>query len=386
MNLLSFSARNLSRNRIRTALTIAGMAIAVVSFVLLRTVVSAYHFAADRAAEDRLFTRHKISSVVPLPMKYMSAVRAVPGVKVAAFGTPVAMSDPRDRNTTWTGWASDPATFLAVFDEVVLPQEQMERWKADRRGAIIGDVLARKLRCKVGDEVTVTSSRFGDVSFTIDGIYRVSGKTMERTNLVFQWEYFNAMLPDQQREQVALIFTQVSDPKRASEIGSAIDRVLGERDVATLTMSERSFGLALLGGVTAILSAVDVASLVIVVLMMLIMGNTIAMGVQERTREQGALRALGFRAYHVGGLVVAESATLGLLSGLLGLTVSYLLVELFVGRWLEENVGDLVPYFRVSAPLLVGTLLLSTALGVVAGLLPAYRASKLSVIDALRQL
>jgi len=153
-----------------------------------------------------------------------------------------------------------------------------------------------------------------------------------------------------------------------------------------LTMSERSFGLALLGGVTAILSAVDVASLVIVVLMMLIMGNTIAMGVQERTREQGALRALGFRAYHVGGLVVAESATLGLLSGLLGLTVSYLLVELFVGRWLEENVGDLVPYFRVSAPLLVGTLLLSTALGVVAGLLPAYRASKLSVIDALRQL
>ena len=76
MTLWSVAARNTLRNKFRTLMTVLGGAVAVLVFVLLRTVLYAWNVGVDYAAKDRLATRHKISIVIPLPKHYIEDVRS----------------------------------------------------------------------------------------------------------------------------------------------------------------------------------------------------------------------------------------------------------------------------------------------------------------------
>ena len=115
---------------------------------------------------------------------------------------------------------------------------------------------------------------------------------------------------------------------------------------------------------------------------MLILGNTIAMNVRERTNEYGVLRAIGFQPRHIAAFVLGEGITVGAMGGGLGLLISYPIVQRGFGRFLEENMGAFFPYFRISASTTVAALILAILLAASAALLPAYRASKLDVVSA----
>src|SRR5262249_10783600 len=135
---------------------------------------------------------------------------------------------------------------------------------------------------------------------------------------------------------------------------------------------------------SAVLTALDVVSVIILLIMMLILGNTIAMGVRERTREYSVLRALGFSPRHVGTFVIGEGLTTGVLAGILGVVLAYPIVQLG-GRWLEENVGAFFPYFRMNAVTAFVAVVVTVVLATAASLLPARQASRLSVVDGLRR-
>ena len=127
-------------------------------------------------------------------------------------------------------------------------------------------------------------------------------------------------------------------------------------------------------------------SVIILVILLLILGNTIAMGVRERRHEYGVLRALGFLPRHVAAFVIGESTALGLLAGVIGVAVAYPLVTYGLGRWIEENMNTLFAWFRVTPGVMVLSLVLAAALGALAGAVPAWRAARLTVIDALRRI
>jgi putative ABC transport system permease protein len=133
------------------------------------------------------------------------------------------------------------------------------------------------------------------------------------------------------------------------------------------------------------LKAIDVVSAVILLIMVLILGNTIAMGVRERTQEYGVLRAIGFTPKHLAFFVIGEAVATGALGGIVGLALAIPFVNLGIGRFLEENMGAWFPFFRVPPTTAVAALLLAALLGVAAAVVPAYRASRLNVIDALRR-
>ena len=143
---------------------------------------------------------------------------------------------------------------------------------------------------------------------------------------------------------------------------------------------------SLMATLDALFSALNVVSIIILLIMMMIHGNTLAMGVRERTTEYGVLRALGFMPHHIRVFVVGEALTLALISGLLGLLLAYPIVELGMGRWLEENMGAFFPFFRIDRWTMVTALGLSLVLGSVAAIVPAVRASRLTVTDALRRI
>ncbi len=386
MNLLRIAVRNLLRNKMRTFLTILGASVAIIAFVMLRTVLSAWSTAADFSAKDRIATRHKISFVISMPKHYVDQVRLVPGVKQAAFMIWFGGKNPKKPDEFFASMAVDPPSTLEVFDEVVLPPEQKQKWLEDRKGAIIGDVLARKLGLKVGDKFTLQGSIYpGDWEYNIDGIYTATRKSMDRSSFFFHYNYLNESLPESRRDQIGWIASRVDDPGRGPEVSAAIDKIFDEKDIQTATMSERAMNLSFMGMISAMLKALDIISIIILLIMMMILGNTIAMGVRERTREYGVLRALGFSPGAVGFFVVGEAGAIGLLSGVIGLALSVPIVELGMGRFLEENMGSWFPYFRIAPLTYVMGLVLALGLALVASILPARRAAGLQVTEALRR-
>lgn len=386
MNLVSVAARNVLRNKFRTFLTVMGAAVAVVAFVLIRTVLSAWTVATDYAAKDRLGTRHKVSFVLPLPKRYIDMVREVPGVAEASFMNWFGGKDPRDPNNFFATMAVESKTFFNVFDEMVVSPEDMGRWQEDRKGAIVGDVLANKIGLKVGDKITLVSPIYqGDWQFNISGIYTATRKSVDRSQFLFHYDYLNESIPERDRDQIGWIVSRIKDPTQGASVSAAIDKIFDEKDVQTATMSERAMNLSFMAMWSAILTALNVVSGIILVIMMMILGNTIAMGVRERTREYGVLRALGFEPRHVRLFIVGEAATVGLLAGGVGLALAYPIIELGMGRWIEENMGGMFPYFRIDETTMVLAVGLAVGLSLVASLIPAYRAAKLSVTDALRR-
>ncbi|MCS6915738.1 MAG: ABC transporter permease [Myxococcales bacterium] len=387
MNLPLLAVRNVMRNRFRTTLTICGVAVAVLCFVLLRTVVYSWTVAVDQAASDRIGTRHKITFIMPLPRRYIDEIRSVPGVTAATWMNWFGGKDPKNERDFFATIAVDSRSFLTVYDEIVVPPEDLERWYQDRKGALVGDALAKKKGWKVGDRITLVGTIFpGEWEFHISGIYTATRKSVDRSTLWFHWDYLNESLPERLRDTLGWVVSRVSDPARTAEISKAIDARFEDRDVQTLSMSERALNLSFMGMLSAVLTAVDIVSVVILVIMMLILGNTIAMGVRERTAEYGVLRAIGFWPRHLAAFVLGEGMITGLLGGALGLLLSYPIVEQGLGRWVEENMGALFPYFRVPWPTAALALTLALVLGVVASLIPAWRAARLDVITALRRM
>jgi putative ABC transport system permease protein len=378
--------RNLKRNRFRTMLTILGVGIAILAFVFLRTVLTAWQVGAENAAQDRLGTRHKLSWIIPLPKRYIDVVRAQDGVEAATYANWVGDRDLRNEDVFFAVMAVDPESYLQVYDEILITDAERDRWLGERRGALVGDVLARKLNLRVGGRITLTGTIYpGRREYIVAGIYRAARRSIDRSQFLIHWDFLNEQLPPERQDQIGWIVARVDEPSRVGAISTALDRGFEERDVPTLTMSERAMNVSFLGMASALLDAIEYISIIILAILLLLLGNTVAMGVRERRTELAVLRALGFRRWQVVLMIVTEGMGLGLFSGLLGLALSFPLVELMFGRFVEENFGGFIPYFRIAPATYALAAGLALLLGAVAATIPAWGTWRMSVTDALRK-
>ncbi len=388
MNLATYARRNMFRRRGRTILTISVIALTVVIFSLIRTVVVAWNAGAEEASQDRLATRHKVSITMQLPKRYIDEVRSVPGVRAASWAVWFAGKDPRRRVPFFATFGVDQSTWFDVMDEMAVPPAQLAEWKATANGAILGDLLARDLQVKPGDRLVINSDIYpGDWEFKVVGIYTPTRKSADRNTLIFRWDFFNNdPRTSFSHDQIGWIISRVSDPRSSAEVAKRIDQVFDERDDQTLSMSERAFALSFLGAFAAVLKAFDWISVGILLIMGLILANSIAMSVRERTHEYGVLRAVGFQPKHIRAFILGESLLISATGGLLGVVLTFLLINNAMGPALEEQMAGMFPYFRTPASVLLIALALTLVLGLTAALVPARRASRLKVTEALRRL
>jgi putative ABC transport system permease protein len=390
MNLMVLSARNLSRNRFRTALTILGVIVAMFAFLSLRTVIYSWTVAAEVAPKDRLVTRNRVTFIMPLPKHYFERVKQTAGIKASTFANWFGGRDPNNEREFFSTLAVDTNSIFEVYTEMKVPAEQLTAWKEDRSGAIVGDVIANKMGWKIGDKVTLISGIFfappeNPWTFTIRGIYEATARSVDRSTFMFHWSYFNERMEARAKDQVGWIISRVNDPSQTANISQIVDQEFDARDIQTASQDERSFNASFLASISAVLKAIDIVSIVILCIMMLVLGNTIAMGVRERTNEYGVLRALGFSPAKLAVIVLGESVTAGVVGGLAGVALAYPLVQNGMGRWLEENMGVYFPFFRISPATAALAIVLSVVLSAVAALIPAWQVMKLDVIDALRR-
>lgn len=379
--------RNFLRGGLRTLLTVFAVAVAVVAFIMLRTVVDAWELGGQYAAKDRLTTRHRVSYGQPLPKRYVEDIaQRVQAVRAIT-------------HCDWFGgrWAGKPELFFAnlacadnafdVYPEVVVEPDALARWKRHKQGAIVGDLLAKQLGVSVGDRMTLQGSLYpGDWELEVVGLYTAPPKSaVDRASLFFRWDYKNERMPAEQKDRVDWIFTRVDDPRRGAATSRAIDALFAEREIRTTTMSERAANLSLLGSVTALLKAIDLMSVLVLGIMILLLGNALAMEVRERSAENAVMCALGFLPNHVRGMVAAEALLISGTGCALGVCAAFPVVQLGLGGWLEENMGQFFPAFRISASTLLAVFLLAFVLALFAVMLPLWRAGRVRPSEALRR-
>lgn len=386
MTVVGIGLRNVWRNRIRAVLTVLGVAVAVLTFLFLRTIWTSWMVGVEYSAKDRIGTRHKVTFILPLPLRYVEQIRQVPGVVEASYANWFGAKNPKDDRKFFASVAVDTKTFFKVFSEVELSPEEKSHWLENRRGAIVGDMLAKQFGWKRGDHITLSGTIYpGDWEFDIEGVYTASRSSIDRSTLFFNWDYLNDSLDARRKDQVGWVAARVNDAGQAATISARIDKLFADQDVQTLSMSERAMNTSFLGMMNAVLKALNVVSIVILLIMALILGNTIAMGVRERTHEYGVLRAIGFMPRHLTAFILGEAILIGALGGALGILLGVPFINQAVGKVLEENMGSFFPYFRVTPQDALIAAGLSIGLATMVAAIPARQAGRLNTTDALRR-
>jgi putative ABC transport system permease protein len=382
VTLAGLSLRNaLFRNKTRSLLTVLGVVITAVAFLFLRTVLTAWYASSEASAADRVVTRNAISITQVLPLSYANRIAQVPGV------TRVTWSNwfggvYKDRRNFFAQFAIDPASALEVFDVRFLEGSKAD-FIADRNSCIVGKGLAEKYGWKIGDTIPLSSEIFpGDWKFRVAGIVEGADDASVANTMYFQWARLNEGLPDRIKNTVGVITSKIAKANDSPRVIREIDGMFANSDAETHTETEKAFRLQFVSGSSAILTALQVVSGVILVIMALILGNTLAMGLRERTGEVGAMRAIGFLPRHVRRLAYAEGAMLGAIGGLVGCIVARPVLHA-VGRF-AASIGFLsnVSY---TWPTAVATVLVAAVIGAAAAALPAVQAARMEIVNALRR-
>lgn len=384
MSFATLAFRDLFRNPLRLGLTVLAATVGVMAFAFLQTVIDFWYTGVAGAQADRLIVRNKTSLTQTLPLSYLSRIRSVPGVVAVTWAGWFGGTLGESRKDFFPNVYVDPATFLEVYDEYIAPPDQIAAWKADPCGAVIGESLAQRFGWRVGDRVTLKGTIFpGDWDFTIRGIYRGKTPNVDTTVMAFGYRCVNEKVPESQKDQVGYYTLLVDDPSRSPAIAAQIDGMFANSPWETRTESERSFQLSFVAMSSAILTAVEIVSYVILVIILLVVGNTLAMGIREKVVDLSTMRALGFKRKHVVILVLSESALIGTLAACLGLALAPPLLRGFL-KALASQFGP-TQHLSMKAGTMALAALASILVGLLAGALPAIQAARVPIAEGLRK-
>ncbi len=376
--------RNAFRHKLRTALTVLGIIVAITAFGLLRTIVDAWYAGANASSSARLVTRSAVSLVFPLPLTYAAKIRQVPGVTGVSWANWFGGVYIREANF-FAQFAIDAPSYLALYPEIVLSDAERKAFLTDRQGAIAGRKLADRFGWKVGDQIPLRGTIFpGTWTFNLRGIYDAADRSSDQSTMFFHWAYLNESvrkLYPRRAEQTGVFVVGLQDPARAAEVSAAIDETFRNSLAETLTETEKAFQLGFIAMTETILLAIQAVSFVVIVIIMAVMANTMAMTARERGPEYATLKALGFGNGFVGGLIFAESLGIALVGALLGIAATYPLAAAFA-----DAMGSLFPVFFVSKETVAMQLAAGAIVGVVAAIIPAWRTARVRIVDGLRMI
>ena len=371
------------RKRLRSFFTAASVLIAFLLYGFLGAVRQAFSAGVEVSGLDRLMMINKISLIQPLPYSYLDRILGVQGVTEVTHGTWFGgiYQDPKN---FFPQIAVDPESFLRIYPEMLVPEEQKIAWLQDRQGALVGRATAERFGWKVGDRIpiqaTVWIKRGGDRNweFVIDGIYDAREKGFDTTQFLFHYDYLNESRQFW-KDLVGWYVIRIANPDEAVIVTRRLDEEFTNSSYETRTASEKAFAQAFanqVGDIGAILRAILSA---VFFTLLLVAGNTAAQSVRERTAELAILKTLGFSNLQVLGLVLAESLLLVGTGGALGLALAVAIISR------GDPTGGFLPLFFLSGRDVALGALLVAALALASGLLPALTAMRLRIVEALRR-
>ena len=374
--------KNAWRKKIRTSLTILSVFVAFLLFALLSAIGFAFRGGVDVADAERLIVLDKISLINPLPMSYMNRIAATEGVESVTHASWFGgfYQDPRNQ---FGQFPVDPQSYFDMYSEFDMPAEQFEAFKSNRTGAVVGRELADTYGWKIGDRIPLQATIWTKADggrtweFDLEGIFSTDDARGSTALMLFQYDYFEEARAFA-KGTVGWYILRVAKGADPVRVASAIDLQFANSPSETETSTEAAFAqsfskqfgnIALI--VTLILGAVFFT-------LLLVSGNTMSQSVRERISELAVLKTLGFGDRTVLGIVLSESILIMLLGGLLGLGLGWLIVQ-----GLAKQMGAFLPGVFLSPAAIAGGVAMMIGAGILAGIFPALKAMRLSIIEAL---
>lgn len=383
MKILKIIFANALRHKLRTTLTILGIAIAVIAFGVLRTVVTVWDSSVDAAAANRLITRQAVSFIFPLPYAYKEKIKNVEGVKEVSFANWFG-GVYKDKNNFFTRICVDADTYFDVLPEFIISPEELENFKKERNACVIGQEIAVQYNLKLGDQMVLEGDIFpGQWEFVVQGIYKPKNKNTDDTQMLFHWDYINERMKAEaplRAGSVGWYIVQIENPNDAAEVSEKIDALFKNSSAETKTETEKAFTQGFVAASSAIITAMNFMSFVIIGIIMLVLANTMIMAARERTREYAVLKTLGFSAFHIIGLILGESLVIALIGGGIGIALTYPIVAGFE----QAMPKGFFPFFYIEPITTILALSAAIIIGILASIFPIQRALKTNIVDGFR--
>jgi putative ABC transport system permease protein len=367
--------RNVLRNRRRTLLTLASVAISLALLALLVAIYQSFFYGDDSSPSEalRLICRHRVSLTQPLPASHQARISSVPGVQAVSAWSWFQGVYIEPRNF-FARFAVDADKIFDIHKDWLMPAEQIVAFKRGRTACAVAEKIAKDYKIKVGDRITIVGDIYPvTLELTCEGIFSHPPNT---ECLIFHRDYLSELLSGESRDTVGTFMILSDKPDDVPRIARAIDAMFENSPYPTRTESEKEFGrsfLAFLGNIKLFLAAVCSA---VTFTILLVSANTIAMAVRERTREMAILRTLGYTPGEILQLILGESVFITMLGGVVGLGIASLLARGLI------RAGFGFQGLKWQAAAIVFAM--AVVIGLLAALVPALVASRKNVVESLR--
>jgi len=383
MNDLTLVRKNLFRKRLRAWLMIVSILTAFAIFGVLASFWQALNVGQDVGNTDRLIVVNKINFTQDLPVSYFDRVREIAGVRqvthLSWFGG--YYQDPKNLLVVL---AVEPASYMELYgNDIDIPPEAQQAFKRERTGALVGEDMAKKWGWKIGDRVPIASNIFSQRSgshtwdFTIVGTFSARRLQVNTNFMVFQYAYFDETRSFS-KDFIGWIALRTGSPSLNDRVIKAIDQTFANSPYETATDTEKALNMAFIAQFGNIALFVKLIVGAAFATMLMIVGNTMALSVRERTREIGVLKTLGFSGGRILRLVLSESILLAFIGGLMGLGLAMLFIVSVRGRLI-----DILPSVSIAPTVMLTGVALMLGLGFVTGFIPALSAMRLKIAVAL---
>ena len=385
MNDFTLIRKNLFRKKMRAGLLIFSIMIAFLIFGVLGAFYSVWTSGTSTAADNRLVTVNRINFTVSMPFAYWGRVQGVEGVTNVSHASWFGGYYQEPANFIQT-FAVDPESYLAVYPELTMPDEQRAAFINTRDCLLVGADLATQYEWSVGDRIPLLSNIWqkqdGSSSwdFEICAIFDAEDEKVPANYAIFQYDYYNEALAFN-RDNIGWMVLTTADASLNESVGREIDALFANSPAETETSTEAAFNeafIAQMGNIAMILLFVVGAAFMTI---LMIVGTTMVMAINERTKEIGVMKTLGFPAPRIFRMVLIESILLSLVGGLLGLGLASLLIA---GS--AAAIAGFLPGFSMPPSVMLIGVGLALALGFITGIIPAINAQRVTIVAALGKL
>ena len=374
--------KNVWRKKVRTSLTILSVLVAFLLFTLLSAIGYAFKGGQDAASAERLVTIDKVSLINLLPIAYKNRIASTPGVRGVTHATWFGGYYQNERNQ-FMQIPVDPHEYMSLYPELKLPQEQFDAWVKNRTGAVIGRELAEQFGIEVGDRIPIQATIWTKADggrtweFDVEGIFSTDDPRGVTAYLMFQYDYFDEARAFGQG-LIGWYIIGVEPGADSVQVAKAVDAQFANSPNETETTTEQAFSASFakqLGNIAMIVTLILGA---VFFTLLLVSGNTMSQSVRERISELAVLKTLGFGDTAILGIVLSESILIMLIGGLLGLGIGWVFVQ-----GIAKAVAAFLPGIYFSPQAMIVALCIMIGAGILAGIFPALKAKRLSIIDAL---
>ncbi|MFT5731900.1 MAG: putative ABC transport system permease protein [Planctomycetota bacterium] len=378
--------RNLARRKLRTFLTVGSLAVAFFLLCTLRTLVTTLQSGADAASASRLIVQSAVSLFVELPLSYQSKIQSVEGIQGISkwqwFGG--YYQEPSNR---FAQFAVDPEETLDIYPEMEIIEGSREAFVKQRRGALVGTGLVEKYGWKVGDTVPILPELFPHPDgpgvaweFEVVGVYRPTVRNFDASMMMFHWDYFEETVEAGSGEApgVGTYVLALEPGADSTAVMGRVDALFESGPQRVQATSESEFQkqfVSMFGNVPFFVSAIGGGVLIAILLAVV---NTMLMAGREQTRDIGILKALGFTDGDAVKLLVLQSMLICLVGAGLGLLLARVTEPGLAGA-----LGSMFPGYKVTDSTFVLGVVVAVAVGLFAGVAPAWRAARLDTVGAL---